>query len=322
MKAEQKHIIEKIKQLYSSEFLNESEVKELEEWIQDADTNAELEFYFKNNWQQARALARQPHQAMEISMPAFASKKHKVMKLYQQIAAVLLLPVIGALLFLTVKDQVKERQMMTVRTEMGDRAHFYLPDGTEVYMNALSSLEYSMDYGLSNRCVEITGEVFFDVFKNKSLPFQVMADSLTIEALGTQFLVRNYLDETYVQSSLVEGKVKVGSTTEEMVLLPGEGIDYSKLDAKLTKTSIDSDMVLAWTQGLLIFKNDNMEQVCRKIEHWYGVSVMYDPYDFEGKTFSLRLRKEETLFNLLAVMGEVMQLNYRMVEDKVIINKQ
>lgn len=318
MNAEQKNIIERIERLYASEFLAESELQELEQWLDEARNDEELELYLKENWEQAK---QSDFVIKNENQPAL-SKRVKIWRFYKQIAAIFLLPIIGAMLFMISNQGESENQIMTVRTAMGDRSHFYLPDGTEVYLNAMSSLSYNLDYGIDDRQVEVTGEVFFSVQKNKSLPFVVTADSLKVEALGTQFLVRNYLDEPYVQSSLIEGKVKVQSNNEQVILLPGEGVDYTKANSELIKKDIDSSISLAWTKGQLVFKDDDMEQVCRKIAHWYGVSVVYNPQEFEGTTFSLRLRKEETLFNLLAVMGEVLQLNYRMVDDKIIINKQ
>lgn len=322
MNVDKKHIIANINRLYSPHILTGEEIEELEQWIQNAETDAGLERYLKGNWDQARN---------ESGLPDFAFAKNKrqpkpgkfnIWRAYNYAAASLLLPLLGLVLFLVFnKEEAGQKQMMAVRTELGDRVHFFLPDGTEVYMNALSSLHYDTNYGVSNRNVGVTGEVFFDVHKDKTLPFEVSADSLKVEALGTQFVVRNYADEPSVQFALVEGKVRVESNNDEMILLAGAGVEYAKDKAELTKKEIDSGASLDWTKGLLVFEDDNMEQVCRKIEYWYGVSVICNYNDFAGVTFSLRLRKEESLFTLLRVMSEVMQLQYKMENNKIIINK-
>ena len=319
MKGNKSHIEDNINRLYSDKLLGHEAISELENWLDDNSENQKLSAYFIEKWEGTNKFS-----ANKVRQ----DKRHSIftgwlsIQTYKNVAAILLLPIIGTLLFIVSNHKATSNQMMTVRTELGDRAHFFLPDGTEVHMNALSTLSYSLDYGVGERNIKVTGEVYFDVVKNPSLPFVVSADTLKVEALGTKFMVRNYLDESFIRSSLIEGKIKVESAAEEMVLVPGESVDFDKEESGLTKTSFDAGLSLAWTNGNLIFKDDAIEEVCRKIEHWYGVKVICDTDDFSGKRFSLRLRKEETLYNLLAIMSEVLQLNYRMNDDELIITKR
>jgi ferric-dicitrate binding protein FerR (iron transport regulator) len=319
MSENKSHIEEKINRLYSDKLLGKEAIKDLETWLDNATESEDLSVYFSEKWEATKTSdVNEANQTKRLHLTSTLWN----LQFYKNVAAILLLPLIGALLFVIVNQKVADTQLMTVRTELGDRAHFFLPDGTEVHMNALSTLSYNLSYGVNQRNVQVTGEVYFDVFKNPSLPFVVSSDSITVEALGTQFMVRNYLDEPVVRSSLLEGKIKVESTDEGMVLVPGESVEYNKAASVLTKKRFDLGMGLAWTNGSLIFKDDTMEDVCRKIEHWYGVKVVCNTEDFSGKTFSLRLRKEETLYNLLAIMSEVLQLNYRMNDDNLIITKK
>lgn len=319
MSENKSHIEEKINRLYSDKLLGKEAIKDLETWLDNATESEDLSVYFSEKWEATKTSnVNEANQTKRLHLTSTWWN----LQFYKNVAAILLLPLIGALFFVIVNQKVADTQLMTVRTELGDRAHFFLPDGTEVHMNALSTLSYNLSYGVNQRNVQVTGEVYFDVFKNPSLPFVVSSDSITVEALGTQFMVRNYLDEPVVRSSLLEGKIKVESTDEGMVLVPGESVEYNKAASVLTKKRFDLGMGLAWTNGSLIFKDDTMEDVCRKIEHWYGVKVVCNTEDFSGKTFSLRLRKQETLYNLLAIMTEVLQLNYRMNDDNLIITKK
>jgi len=319
MRDNKSYIEKKIERLYSSELISEKDIFELECLLNNSDEESEVSQYFKDNWEEAKKTIqmKKRQRANHVSLAPLFS-----LATYKNIAAVLLLPLLGTFLWFVLSNNEADSKLMSVKTEMGDRAHFYLPDGTEVFMNAMSTLSYDMAYASDNRNVKIIGEAFFKVQKNKTLPFVVQTDSLTIEALGTQFIVRNHNDEAYAEALLVEGSIEVNDCASSLILVPGEAIEYEKAKLKMTKKTFNRGLSLAWTKGQLYFSNDGIDQVVRKIEHWYGVKVIYNSKEFNSETLTLKMRKEETLYNLLAVVSEAMHLNYRMVNDEIIIKKR
>ncbi|MBO9572857.1 MAG: FecR family protein, partial [Chitinophagaceae bacterium] len=149
----------------------------------------------------------------------------------------------------------------TMSTPRGGQYQLTLSDGTKVWLNAASSITYPTAFNGNTREVKITGEVYFEVAKNKSRPFIVKTPTDEITVLGTEFNINAYQDETAVKTTLVEGSVKINNT----VIKPGQA--YSK--GKLFKTNIQQD--IAWKNGYFMFDSENITSVMRKISRWYNV---------------------------------------------------
>ncbi|WP_430810999.1 MULTISPECIES: FecR family protein [unclassified Carboxylicivirga] len=314
MSKHHEHINEKIKQCYTSSYLSEPQLSELEDWLDQVGDNSELDRYLQDKWEESGA-----SESVVVQKPVL----RRLWGAYRLAAAILLLPLLGAAFMMLLKQSDAEvPQNMIVSSEKGNRVHFTLPDGTEVLLNGASSFSYNTAYAYKNRSVELKGEAFFKVNKNTELPFVVQADSLYITALGTEFMVRNHEDEDFSEAMLVEGSIEVNDLKSSMVLQPGEAIIYKKGKSVLSKKTFQPGIDIAWTQGVLVFNNDDIQAVARKIEQWYGVKVNYNAKDFNNERLTLKLRKEETLFNLLNIASEVINMNYRMANDTVVIIKQ
>jgi ferric-dicitrate binding protein FerR (iron transport regulator) len=160
-------------------------------------------------------------------------------------------------------------------------------------LNSASSIRYPVSFAGTERRVEITGEVYFEVSKDARKPFRVVGDKVEIEVLGTKFNVNAYQDETMVRTTLFEGKVKVssivnGQLSEDKafaaVLKPGEQAilaSHSPLpDGTLVKAgltihdNVDVGDVMAWKNGLFHFENADMKTVMRQLSRWYDVEVV------------------------------------------------
>ncbi|WGQ12407.1 DUF4974 domain-containing protein [Pedobacter gandavensis] len=163
-----------------------------------------------------------------------------------------------------------------LETPKGGQYQIVLPDGTKVWLNAASSLKFPASFAqLENREVELTGEAYFEVAKDKLKPFKVMAiaaDGLreTIEVLGTHFNISSYADESKLQTTLLEGSVKIGAK----VLTPGQQSVRTKTGLKIKE--IDVEEVIAWKNGFFVFENDNLEGILKKLSRWYDVTIVYD----------------------------------------------
>ncbi|WP_077438615.1 FecR family protein [Sphingobacterium sp. CZ-UAM] len=160
-------------------------------------------------------------------------------------------------------------------TTEGETYRIKLPDGTQVWLNAASSLKYPIRFALQGkREVELTGEAFFEVAKDPKHPFIVKASGQQIKVLGTHFNVNSYTDEPALRTTLLEGSVEVSSSNQKLRLLPGQ---QSSLNAKgiLQIQQVDTAPIIAWTNHEFMFDQDDIESVMRKIARWYKVDVVY-----------------------------------------------
>lgn len=140
-----------------------------------------------------------------------------------------------------------------------------LADGTNVYLNAASSLTYPVAFTGKDRKVSITGEAYFEVAKDKTKPFIVQTRTDAITVLGTHFNINAYADEGSVRTSLIEGSVKVSGE----ILHPGEA--YA--NGKVTRTNVQQDV--AWKNGAFSFSNTDIETVLRQFARWYDIEVVF-----------------------------------------------
>lgn len=164
-----------------------------------------------------------------------------------------------------------------ISTPRGGQYQINLPDGTRVWMNAASSLKFPQAFtGLKERSVELTGEAYFEVAKNKQQPFKVHTGltsgerKQTIEVLGTHFNVNAYADEHTTRTTLLEGSIRLNNET---TLHPGEQAALS--GRRISVTRIDTEEAVAWKNGYFLLNNEDIYSIMRKISRWYNVEVVY-----------------------------------------------
>lgn len=164
----------------------------------------------------------------------------------------------------------------TIEAPAGGQWQVVLPDGTHVWLNALSSITFPTAFIGPERKVKIDGEVYFEVVHNKALPFRVQSAGQTVEVLGTKFNIMAYHDETQAKTTLLEGAVKISADKEEKILKPGEQAMVMNGGVKI-ETGVDLENVIAWKNGDFIFKGEDFKTTMRKIARWYNVEISYDP---------------------------------------------
>lgn len=154
----------------------------------------------------------------------------------------------------------------TLSTPNGGQYKLSLPDGTNVLLNAASSITYPTSFQGNSRVVSITGEAYFEVTSNPMKPFTVKTYKDEIVVLGTSFNVNSYTDEPYVKTSLLEGAVHVNN----IVLKPGEAC----MGGKIAATDLQQD--LAWKNGVFNFHHVKLTDAMRQLARWYDVDVRYE----------------------------------------------
>lgn len=213
----------------------------------------------------------------KISGQLPTNKKVSLYVWVQRIAAALFLPLLLVTAVYFNKEKRDRKQLATVyntvETPLGMRSSLVLPDGTKVCLNAGSKLSYPVSFSNDNRLVNLSGEAYFEVKKDKSWPFIVNTKNMDIVVTGTSFNCNAYPENKEVQTVLVEGEVTIAnhSATKLALMSPGELATFNNDNQQITKTKTDLQKYIAWKNGKLMFREDNMDKVVEKLERWYNV---------------------------------------------------
>jgi transmembrane sensor len=171
----------------------------------------------------------------------------------------------------------------TLITPRGGQYALVLADGTRVWLNADSKLVFPINFNGKERVVQLIGEAYFEVVKNKLKPFKVVTDQKTVEVLGTSFNVSAYRDEPY-HATLLTGLVKMKFGSGPAVMLnPG---NQATLNSKQSfeVSAVNAEDAIAWKKGVFLFKNENIQGVMQRIARWYDVDV-----DYKGDVYRKKL---------------------------------
>ncbi|MNL23280.1 fec operon regulator FecR [compost metagenome] len=190
-----------------------------------------------------------------------------------------------------------------------------LPDGTKVWLNASSTLNFPTAFNKSERRVQLKGEAYFEVAHNPALPFIVSFNNTQVEVLGTRFNINSY--EKYGKTTLIEGSVKITEGTQQRILTPGrQAFSY---DGHLTIKASDTYKSIAWKEGVFYFKEDRMKDILDQVSRWYDVDIVYNGSPGR-KRYSGTIRRQATLNQVLEMLKTVSNTDYRLENKTVTVN--
>ena len=196
----------------------------------------------------------------------------------------------------------------TLSTPRGGQYQLVLPDGSKVWLNASSSLRFPAFFEGKERVVELTGEGYFEIAHNAKMPFAVYVNDLKVEVLGTHFNIMSYDNEKTVNTTLLEGSVKLSFPTskiqeQEIKIKPGQQATLDKKISLLNVHEADVESAVAWKNGMFQFKSDDIQTIMRQIERWYDVDVSYADKIPEGH-YSGTIERDNKLSTVLKILEE------------------
>jgi transmembrane sensor len=162
----------------------------------------------------------------------------------------------------------------TALTDKGNMYRLTLADGTQVWLNAASQLDFPAHFTGHTRQVLLKGEAFFKVSKDKNRPFIVESKGQQVKVLGTEFNINSYADEQFTKTTLVSGSIHISNTDRAYLLHPGQ---QASLDAKgkLSVADADTTLAVAWKNDKFLFEENDIQSVMRMLKRWYNVEVVY-----------------------------------------------
>jgi len=205
-----------------------------------------------------------------------------------------------------------EHLFNTVQTPNGGQYQLILEDGTKVWLNAASSLHYPMAFTKNERIVELQGEAYFEVAKDKARKFLVKTTQQQVTVLGTHFNINAYPEEGSVKTTLLEGSVQVEQQGKEpgaMVFLkPGQASQLSG-DRFVVKT-VDTEEAVAWKNGYFVFDNEDLKTAIRKVARWYDLDVEYAG-QFGAVEIGGSVSRFDNIGQVLQVLRLTTKLNFK-----------
>lgn len=206
----------------------------------------------------------------------------------------------------------------SIHTPRGRQFHVQLPDGTDVWLNAASSIRYPTRFTGAERKVDITGEAYFEVAKNTKMPFYVNVNNqATVEVLGTHFNINAYENEGSLAATLLEGAVRVSRGGEQVTLRPEQ---QAKIAQRITvENNISIDKVMAWKNGYFYFDHQDISSIMRQVQRWYDVEVVYE--SVPEKTFSGTIPRNVKASQLLKMLELTQNVKFTIDNNKIIVRR-
>ena len=183
-------------------------------------------------------------------------------------------------------DPAKAAQIVKIETGIGERSKAVLPDGTEVSLNAMTSVTYDCSMRSGKRQVNVEGEAYFDVAKDAEHPFVIDVNEMEITCLGTALNVRNYADEQTSSVVLVEGKVRVATENGDLTMEPDSKVECDKKSLQLSKSRVMASNYTYWLKGETRYNNQSLEEIAHELARNYHINVIITSDELKEQHFT------------------------------------
>ncbi len=217
-------------------------------------------------------------------------------------------------------SSVSDISYNTISTPRGGQYQINLPDGSQVWLNAASSLKFPAAFSpAGTRKVTLSGEAYFEVAKDKHRPFVVTTAKQSLEVLGTHFNVDSYPDEPGTKTTLLEGSVRISADDRIVLLKPGQ---QATVNEAVSVSEVDPEEAIAWQKGYFHFDDEELESVMKKVSRWYDVEAEYEDASLKHELFAAYSTRFANVSQLLKRLNEVGSVRFRLEGRKIIITKK
>jgi len=316
-----------------------SEIDEVFDWFRKSRDKEQSKAVFKNYWEDTEVTditdgefeqrrLDQIHHAINLSQSErlrkgkirfFTERNFSRVRIISRVAAVLLLPVLTLFIYIRffqpeIFSMLSMSQEYEIVSPPGSRTQFELSDGTKVWLNHGSKMDYPQRFTGDSRIVKLTGEGYFEVAHNKAKPFIVEASGLAVKAVGTAFNVKAYPDDTNIETTLESGKVIIlknisGKKPEICDMKPGQHFIFNSVSNKYSLKTENPAKYVSWKEGRLIFQDDHLDQVAERLSRWYNVKVTLKDSELSSLTYTATF-VDETLDQILEMLEFVTPISY------------
>jgi ferric-dicitrate binding protein FerR (iron transport regulator) len=212
-------------------------------------------------------------------------------------------------------------EINTITTPRGGQYQVILEDGTKVQLNAASSIKFPEFFNGSNREIELDGEAYFEVAKDKAHPFIVKANGTQVQVFGTHFNINAYSDNPDITTTLLEGSVKMSKGTAAVMLLPGQQGTVNQSGSSIKVSQADVEANMAWINGFFVFHDQSIINIMRQVSRWYDVDIQYQDAEVQENEFGGTISKYKDIKELLDNIKLTGSIHYKIEGRRVIIMK-
>lgn len=314
-----------IRKFLSSRFPSETEEK-VQKWIVKGKDTQAKEKASLDYWNKLEVKAdSNTYTALErVNLRIGYNKEHlKNIASYRKFTrvAAVIIPFFllgGFLLYsLSVGDELIE-----VTAAYGEQKRLLLPDSSEIWLNAGSTITYPQTFAEDKRLVTLDGEAYFIVSKDTTKPFIVETSQLSVKVLGTKFNVRAYADDERISTTLTSGKVEVNVRSQlPRILQPNERLTYDKSTSHIDISTVESIDTDSWIKGRLFFTNATAEEILRALERRYNTTIENTLSIPATRRYTVKFLKDENLNEMLNILADIIGFTYQQNENKIIITK-
>ncbi|TCD00503.1 FecR family protein [Pedobacter psychroterrae] len=221
----------------------------------------------------------------------------------------------------TQANDIKKDGLMSIATPRGGTYQVILSDGSKVWLNAASSIQFPASFtGQEQRRITLVGEAYFEIAKHKSQKFVVNTRNQEVAVLGTHFNINSYLEEGNEKTTLLEGSVRVSSVradVKDVRLVPGQQATVSAA-SKIEVAEVDVNDVIAWKEGKFVFVEENVPSIMNKIARWYDVEIAYEG-DVRRKALAGSVSRFKNVSEVLEMLSATKAVQFRIEGRKVIV---
>ncbi|WP_106831667.1 FecR family protein [Parabacteroides pacaensis] len=258
-----------------------------------------------------------------IIPPWKSTRKFTMFKHIAAAVALILLSSISSIyLYTKHNDSNQEISWVETSTPLGGQTRLLLPDGTVAWVNSKSELKYSSLFGITDRQLYLKGEAYFEVKKNKELPFSIHAGDMTVTATGTQFNVRSYPEDDKWEINLLEGGVDVVLSGKLYSLIPDEKIIYDRTSNLAVIEQVDANLAMQWTKGKLSFYQASIPEIYKMLEKHFNVRIVVESNKLKEEYFMGSINLDMSLSEILSYLDVDKKYKFEVKNDIISVKEK
>ena len=292
----------------------------INEWMKESDENAGELFRMEEIYQlgkfpfEEENLVVRAERRLGRRLEQENQKKQEVFKLRSVLryaAAIVGVMVLAAGLAYWFRNKAEE--LVVASAAHGQVREMLLPDGTKVWLNQSSVLKYPRAFEGKERHVYLDGEAYFEVARNHEKPFMVKSPAMDVRVLGTSFNIKCRPDNSFAETTLIEGEVEVKDKSDKgrITLLPGQKAVLNRVTGRMQVKQVDPKMEIVWHNDLIPFEKSSIFQIAAALERFYGVKIILSPDVDSTNTYSGVLKKKDNIESVLNSLRNSIPFNYK-----------
>ncbi|WP_421918773.1 FecR family protein [Marinifilum sp.] len=316
---------------YYYNLCSENEVYEVERWLSTIKHNSEDDELLRSFLSELQidkdiSLNKAAFDKFESTISDKRDKSfiHRIGKIYRYAAAVLIIPLLLAAVYLYV-DNKNPKEWVEEYVPYGKSKMVQLPDESKIWLNAGTKLIYPKKFNNSLRQVYVAGEAYAEIEKDKSRPFIMSAGEVSIEVLGTKFNVKSYSEDDNIAVSLIEGSIRMSTNHKNEIntrlLKPGEIVKFNKLSGEIVKSEFMIASRTQWYNGKgFYFIDESLQEISSSLERYFDVRIIIENESLKSERFYSIFINNESIDDILSALNASGKMKIRKTPGIIYIN--